>query len=563
MNCVISAYKIYPILLLAMLINASIPLHAQIILTHPTRITQLDLDTSETLLVTDKDGITYIQGRYKLVKREHATKPTNFNGYRIKDNELIHTTGDVYTKINLNFTPQALTLLGTRPMMASDDGLWILDNNQAKRYYVPGQNFPTDIQNLTVQGSLVTIIDGSQSLHVYDTLHQVLTYIDGKVTDAIMDKWQCLWYTDGQRLYQNNRFVSDKPPHLQNLKIVDRAARVVESPHIIKENAEDYRITYQGQYSPSYHDLHYAYRYDNQDWIGLGGAESFQLSNLQPGKHQLFVRAKGLESTNSAVVHSLSFEIAGTDYSYLIRWGIGLLLGLLGLSFLGSLRTRSQMKSLAEEKEKIEMQLALVNEKQKLGQAQMNPHFLFNALNGISGLIASKDLAQARKSLQSFSKMMRAVLEGSRSQSISIGEEIQFLNSYLKLEQMLRPDSFEFTINSELPNETLIPPMIIQPFVENAVIHGIGGLDRVAMIQVNIQEYGQYALVTVIDNGKGRKKANAKKTSSHKSAAISIVEQRLSLLDKWSAKPHISYDDLMNDNQNSIGTKVTIQITKL
>ena len=153
------------------------------------------------------------------------------------------------------------------------------------------------------------------------------------------------------------------------------------------------------------------------------------------------------------------------------------MLGLLGLSFIGSLRARSQMKSLVEEKEKIKMQLALVNEKQKLGQAQMNPHFLFNALNGISGLIATKDLVHARKSLQSFSKMMRTVLDGSRSQSISIGEEIQFLSSYLRLEQMLRPDNFEFTINSALPEETLIPPMIIQPFVENAVIHGMGGLD--------------------------------------------------------------------------------------
>ena len=555
--------KIYPALLLAMCLMSSLTLRAQIILTHAAPITELHLNTNETLLVTDAEGVVYRQGRYKLDKSSYSRLPQNLNGYRIKDYELIHITGDVYTKMPLDFIPQALTLLGTRPLLASKEGLWILDNNQAKRYYIPGLNFPSNIQNLTVQGSLVTMITDNQSLHVYDTLHQVLTYIDKKVTDAIMDKWQCLWYTDGQRLYQDNRFVSDKPPDLQHLKIVARGARVVESPFVIKDNAEDYRITYQGQYSPSYHDLRYAYRYDNQEWIDLGGAESFQLSNLQPGKHQVFVKAMGLEGTNSAVVSSLSFEIEGTDYSYLIKWGIGLMLGLLGLSFIGSLRARSQMKSLVEEKEKIKMQLALVNEKQKLGQAQMNPHFLFNALNGISGLIATKDLVHARKSLQSFSKMMRTVLDGSRSQSISIGEEIQFLSSYLRLEQMLRPDNFEFTINSALPEETLIPPMIIQPFVENAVIHGMGGLDRVGKIEVHIQEYGQYALATVIDNGKGRKNANAKKTSSHKSAAINIVEERLSLLDKWSKKPHISYNDLVDDNQKSTGTKVTIQITKL
>ncbi len=555
--------KIYPVLFLVMFLVSSPSLHAQIILTHEASITELHLDTNETLLVTDAEGIVYRQGRYKLEKSSGSHMPTNLSGYRIKDNQLIHQKGDMYTKIPLDFRPQAMTMLGSRPLIASRNSLWILENELAKHYYVPGQDFPTAIQDLTVQGPLITMIAGDAALHVYDTLHQVLTYIDEKVNDVIMDKWQCLWYTDGQRLYQDNRFVSDKPPILEALSIVDKVSRPVDVTMAIKEDVEDYRISYAGQYGPSYHDLRYAYRYDDEDWVHLGNTTSFPLSNLGPGKHTVYVKAMGLEGTDSSVIKSLSFEIAGRDYAHLIKWGIGLLLGLLGLSLLGGVRTRAQMKSLAAEKEKIQWQLELANEKQKLGQAQMNPHFLFNALNGISGLIATKELFTARSALQVFSKIMRTVLEGSREQQITLADEITFLTSYLKLEQIIQPFEFDFDITNSLPEQTLVPPMIIQPFIENAVIHGVSGLQRKGKIEVTIKGNGQYAEATIIDNGKGRQQASIQSKSTHKSAAINIVEERLNLLDKWSSQAHINYTDLVDADQQSAGTKVTLLIPKL
>ncbi len=538
-------------------------LHAQIILTHDAPITELRLDTNEILLVTDAEGIVYRQGRYKLEKSENKHKGLNLNGYQIKDNQLIHQKGDIYSKIPLDFTPQAMTMLGSRPLIASDNNLWILENGNAKHYYVPGQNFPNAIRDLTTQGSLITMIAGDYSMHVYDTLHQLLTYIDEKVSDAVMDKWQCLWYSEGKRLYQDNRFVSDKPPLLMDLSIVDKAARPLDTSVVIKDNVEDYSISYAGKYSPSYHDLRYAYRYDNEDWVLLGNTTSFPLSNLGPGKHTVYVKAMGLEGIDSSVIRSLSFEIAGKDYADLIKWGIGLLLGLLGLSLLGGVRTRAQMKSLAAEKEKIQWQLELANEKQKLGQAQMNPHFLFNALNGISGLIATNELSTARSALQFFSKIMRTVLEGSREQQITLADEITFLTSYLKLEQIIQPFEFDFDITSSLPDQTLVPPMIIQPFIENAVIHGVSGLQRKGKIEVTIKGNGQYAEATIIDNGKGRQQASIQSKSTHKSAAINIVEERLNLLDKWSSQAHINYTDLVDADQQSAGTKVTLLIPKL
>jgi len=109
----------------------------------------------------------------------------------------------------------------------------------------------------------------------------------------------------------------------------------------------------------------------------------------------------------------------------------------------------------------------------------MNPHFIFNALNSIQALISQKDNKAARYQLAKFSKLMRSILENSRAQTIPLEDEIQTLENYLTIECSSRGNTFDFEVTTDKNidiEEVMIPPMMLQPFVENAIIHGVAHL---------------------------------------------------------------------------------------
>ena len=140
----------------------------------------------------------------------------------------------------------------------------------------------------------------------------------------------------------------------------------------------------------------------------------------------------------------------------------------------------NQIKAKAkQDRERLEMEKHLLELEQKALQLQMNPHFIFNALNTIQSQISEKDHQTARYQLAKFSKLMRAILENSRTSKISLETEIDTLKSYLVLEQFSRGQTFDFDIQIDLEDEDyeiFIPSMLIQPFVENAIIHGVAHL---------------------------------------------------------------------------------------
>ena len=200
---------------------------------------------------------------------------------------------------------------------------------------------------------------------------------------------------------------------------------------------------------------------------------------------------------------------------------------------------------------------------QKALQLQMNPHFVFNALNSIQGLIAKNDNQKARRYLQEFSTMMRSVLNQSREETIFLSEEVDYLKSYLNLEQMANNNNFDWEVNvdSKVEDDIRIPTMIIQPFVENAIIHGVKSLkDRRGNIQLNFQMDGTKILCSVVDNGIGMKAAEFKKSSSHKSIALEVAKERLSTKMSVSRENPIIYKDLTDENKTVKGTEVLITI---
>lgn len=198
-------------------------------------------------------------------------------------------------------------------------------------------------------------------------------------------------------------------------------------------------------------------------------------------------------------------------------------------------------------------------------RAQMNPHFIFNALNSVNSFISKNDERAANRYLADFSKLMRDVMENSQEDFISLAKEIDILSMYLKLENHRFKDKFDYHfdvdpgINAE---DFFIPPMLIQPYIENAVWHGLRYKKEKGFLKVSIHQEEKTIIVVVEDDGIGRKKSQELKTENQKvlqSTGIKNIDSRLKIISSiYKAKLDVSIEDA--DKINETGTKVTVKI---
>ena len=199
-------------------------------------------------------------------------------------------------------------------------------------------------------------------------------------------------------------------------------------------------------------------------------------------------------------------------------------------------------------------------------RAQMNPHFLFNCMNSINTMILSDDAHNASKYLTKFSKLVRLMLENSEAQKVTLQDELDMLKTYIELEAIRFKGKINYAIHVDEhldKDTTLIPSMILQPFVENAIWHGLLPKDKAGKIEIKIEEKAAYLQCSITDNGIGREASmNLKKDRKlkKKSMGIKITTDRLKLLTKEKIKNVIHIIDLKDQNSNVQGTQVDILI---
>jgi sensor histidine kinase YesM len=198
-------------------------------------------------------------------------------------------------------------------------------------------------------------------------------------------------------------------------------------------------------------------------------------------------------------------------------------------------------------------------------QAQMNPHFIFNCLNSIQNYILQSEKESAILYLGRFAGLVRSVLNASVSGKISLEEELSLLNNYLALEKLRFKDRFTYEVKvAENLNvfDVYIPPLLIQPYVENALLHGISGKVSGGEVSVFFEKKANDLEVSIQDNGVGMtgNGTKAKSTISHKSFGMSITRNRLELL-KNKQENEVVHTRTIYDKHGQIsGTKVTILI---
>lgn len=200
-------------------------------------------------------------------------------------------------------------------------------------------------------------------------------------------------------------------------------------------------------------------------------------------------------------------------------------------------------------------------------RSQMNPHFFYNALNTIQAFIFTNDKTRANNYLAKFSKLTRLILENSEKETISLNDEINALQLYLELEKMRFKDTFEFSIqtNENLDSDSIeIPPMLIQPYVENAIKHGLLHLETIRILKISFAVIDKLLTVTIDDNGVGRKRSgeiNSMKHEKPESFSTKANQSRLEILNKGRTnKIGVEYIDRITTNGVSAGTTVTLTI---
>lgn len=201
-------------------------------------------------------------------------------------------------------------------------------------------------------------------------------------------------------------------------------------------------------------------------------------------------------------------------------------------------------------------------------RSQMNPHFIFNALNSVNSFIALNDERTANKYLSDFSLLMRAVLENSEEDFISLEKEIELLQLYTKLEHFRFKDKFDYkiTVDEHINvNDFVIPPMLLQPYIENAVWHGLRYKKTKGHLSIDIdQNKADEITITITDDGIGRKKSKALKTEHQQkqnSKGMGNIKKRVSILNEmYKDKVDVFIDDFQD--KEDTGTKVVVTLKK-
>lgn len=299
----------------------------------------------------------------------------------------------------------------------------------------------------------------------------------------------------------------------------------------------------------------YQYRINNEDWVNLGFNREINFSDLSPGKYNFAFRSQNLDGFWSEAT-MLSIMINSPWWEW---WSTRLIF----IALLVALVYWIIKRRLAQVNKENKLKEEISDLEKSALAAQMNPHFIFNALNTIQNFIMKNDKMVAMDFLAKFAQLIRINLNSSVDNKISIQNESLLIDNYLKLEQ-LNHKSFEYSIEVDSKidkSSTFIPPLLIQPFVENAVKHGISNVENGQIfISFKLQD-AAYISVSITDNGRGMNKEE-QKSHNYKSLSSDITEKRLNYLNESSINS-IIIEDLADSKTSNSGTKVKLIIKML
>lgn len=303
------------------------------------------------------------------------------------------------------------------------------------------------------------------------------------------------------------------------------------------------------------------------DWVETTDRHYANYTNVPGGKYVFQLQAANNEGVWNKEILSVPVVIA-TAWWTTAWFYVVVAIALVSFSWWAYKRNISQVKQ--REYVRSEFEKKLANVEMSALRAQMNPHFLFNSLNSIDSYIIRNESKKASEYLNNFARLIRLILQNSRSNYISLKDELETLELYLQMEALRFKGKFayELEVPADLDTAAIdIPPMLIQPYVENAIWHGLMQQQNQSggKVKVSIVEKEGMLLCIVEDNGIGRKKAmelKAKKSGiSRRSMGMVITQDRMEIINKlYDTQTAVQVTDLEDEKGNAAGTRVVLTI---
>lgn len=399
----------------------------------------------------------------------------------------------------------------------------------------------------------INIIDNEVKIKVFTKKHGLPS---NEIT-RVRTQPGITWVATNNGLCQiNNQSIQEETttPRIHSIKI---NGQYYNQDHLkeLNHNQKNIRLDYVALDYKALGDIRYRYRLHKEDDWQYTNQKTLNFSNLAANTYNFEVQAQNEDRFWSKSAQ-LSFKVLAPFWQKI--WFYILLSSL--LLILAYLYYRNRVKMLSKE---LETKEQLMDLERSALQAQMNPHFIFNILNSIQSAIIENEKEKATLLLAKFAKLVRTTLNNTRSKTISLSEEISYLESYLHLEKIRFRNKFNYTVtcNPDIdPYSIELPPMLTQPFVENAIQHGMKGNNQ-GEIKVNYDIHKEQLQVSIFDNGEAIK-SDFKKHRDYKALGIKITNQRLAIINNTPENfNNISIDHHQSEDGTDKGKTILLKIS--
>jgi hypothetical protein len=378
----------------------------------------------------------------------------------------------------------------------------------------------------------------------------------------------CLTHNNGVSIFDPKNIRSNRYPppiYITQILVDDSLCKEKELQHL-KYDRNYITINYIGLTYKDAGNVEYKYKMEGIDsnWI-FTHYTSVKYQTIPPGSYKFLVFAKNNDGYWSSNPATLSFSVLPAWWQT-FSFKAGMLFLIIISTFFGfkyrlnKIRIRDQEKAVFQNK--------IAETELKALRAQMNPHFIFNAINSVQYFITDNDPESSQKYLAKFARLIRYVIDNSKPASIPLKTEVEALNLYLELESLRFGNRFTYEINIDENidiDNTKIPSMIIQPFVENSIWHGLMHKPDKGKIEISLRKQGSVLKCLIKDNGIGRKKSMeinlTNNKAPHKSIGISNTKERLDIINQINnVKLSVSINDVLNEQNEVIGTSVELNM---
>lgn len=466
--------------------------------------------------------------------------------------------------------PTAMTADADRSYLATaNDGLLVVQGNQVTAQILPRQPQQETLRKIARHGdtffakSAHGIYQFNEDGSLAANLSKRYGFPDARIYDFAIDD-SILWVSHArgvQAIDLSRKTSSHLPPILQiagitdNDKTIDRAGDgdFSSGPHKFSLQLASPTLRHRESLLLFYRLLGY-----DPDWTTQpNDGKPVVYNALGPGDYTFEAKAEN-QGQFSAVV-TYRFSIAAPLYS---RWWFMLAAGaclLVVLTLIFRYQLRLQRKKAQQINELNASKLTAI-------QSQMNPHFIFNALNSIQDLVLKGDIENSYSYITTFSNLVRSTLHHSDKDFVDFEEELELLQLYLSLEQLRFKKSLRFEIDADDIEDIQVPPLLIQPFVENALVHGLLHKEGEKVLKIRF-ELQESLICTIEDNGIGRQRSKAikeRQRSEHESFSGNAIRRRFDILSEvFQGQFGYEYEDLVEDSEGGpqpIGTRVTLTI---